>query len=280
MILNLEILKCNLQLLQDVKLEFPILQDYEDNKVSRDTLNGVGLDPFVDLITYIKNLTGSNHQTLIFDSKITYRDIKKTVSSLCYGEKAKGIFLRKSQDDFIKIFKDYKTNRRYTKSNNQSYCSGLERAEPIILNYFIQNNIEFSEEYFKSKFYFKLLEKPKLYSRELKMTQDFIEMFICFTKEQDFDLRKCNVKSLTTELQHRLKTMMKIETGLLVKCININGGFLTIDRQYLVEDSRVNWYGFLEIRITDDKKLSSYIPYSNFEEISRHRIDLFKELGL
>ena len=96
--------------------------------------------------------------------------------------------------------------------------------------------------------YFKKLQKPKLYSRELKMTQDFVEMFIGFTKEQDFDLRKCNIKSLITELQHRLRPMMKIESGLLVKCIKESDGFLTIDKQYLVDDSRVNYYGFVEIK--------------------------------
>ena len=280
MILNLDTLKYNLQLLQEVKLEFPILQDYEDDKVTRDTLNGVGLDHYVNLISYIKNLPNVGNQKLIYDDKITYRDVKKMVSELSYGGKAKNIFLKKTHEDFIKVFNDSKTNRRYTKSNNQSYCAGLERAEPIILNYFIQNNIEFSDVYFKSWMYFKKLEKPKLYSRELKKTQDFIEMFIGFTKEQDFDLRKCNIKSLITELQHRLRPMMKIETGLFVKCVKESDGFLTIDKQYLVEDSRVNYYGFLEIKITDDKKISSYIPYSNFEEISRQRDDLFKELGL
>jgi len=279
MILNLDTLKYNLQLLQEVKQEFPILQDYEDGKVTRDTLNGVGLDQYVDLITYIKNLPNVGNQKLIYDTKITYRDVKKMVSELSYG-RSKSIFLKKTHEDFIKVFNDVKTNRRYTKSNNQSYCGGLQSAEPIILNYFIQNNIEFSDVYFKSWMYFKKLQKPKLYSRELKMTQDFVEMFIGFTKDQDFDLRKCNIKSLITELQHRLRPMMKIESGLLVKCIKESDGFLTIDKQYLVDDSRVNYYGFVEIKITDDKGISSFIPYSNFEEISRQRDDLFKELGL
>ena len=279
MILNLDTLKYNLQLLQEVKEEFPILQDYEDGKVTRDTLNGVGLDQYVDLITYIKNLPNVGNQKLIYDDKITYRDVKKMVSELSYG-RSKSIFLKKTHEDFVKIFNDFKVNRRYTRSSKQSYCSGLERSEPIILNYFIQNNIEFAEGYFKSWMYFKKLQKPKLYSRELKMTQDFVEMFIGFTKEQDFDLRKCNIKSLITELQHRLRPMMKIESGLLVKCIKESDGFLTIDKQYLVDDSRVNYYGFVEIKITDDKGISAYIPYSCFEEISRQRDDLFKELGL
>ena len=96
MILNLDTLKYNLQLLQEVKLEFPILQDYEDDKVTRDTLNGVGLDQYVNLISYIKNLPNVGNQKLIYDDKITYRDVKKMVSELSYGGKAKNIFLKKT----------------------------------------------------------------------------------------------------------------------------------------------------------------------------------------
>jgi hypothetical protein len=278
MILNLDILKYNLQLLQEVKLEFPILQEYDDGKVTRETLNNVGLDQYVDFITFIKNLKKSG-QSLIYDDKIKYRDVKKMISSLTPTEKVKNIFLRKTQSDFIKIFNDYKVNMRYTRTRNQSYCSGLESAEPIILNYFIQNNIEFSEGYFKSWMYFRKLSKPTLYSRELKKTQEFINNFINYTKEQDFDLRKCNIKSLITELQHRLRPLMTIENGLFVKCINPCKNF-TVDSHYLVEDSRVNYNGFLEIRISNDSKVSNYVPYSNFEEVSRQRDDLFKKLGI
>jgi hypothetical protein len=278
MILNLDVLNYNLQILKEVKNDFPILQDYEDGKVSRDTLSNVGLDQYVDFIVYIKNLKKSG-QNLIYDNKIKYREVKKMIADLSSGDKVKNIFLKKTQSDFIKIFNDYKVNRRYTRTRNQSYCSGLESAEPIILNFLLQNNIEFSESYFKSWMYFRKLSKPNLYSRELRKTQEFINNFLDYTKEQDFDLRKCNIKSLITELQHRLRPLMKIENGLFVKCISPCKNF-TVDKHYLVEDSRINYYGFLEIRITDDKESSNYVPYSNFEEVSRQRDDLFKELGL
>ena len=114
MILNLDTLKYNLQLLQEVKQEFPILQDYEDDKVTRDTLTGVGLDQYVNLISYIKNLPNVGNQKLIYDDKITYRDVKKMVSELSYG-RSKSIFLKKTHEDFVKIFNDFKVNSRYTR---------------------------------------------------------------------------------------------------------------------------------------------------------------------
>ena len=128
-------------------------------------------------------------------------------------------------------------------------------------------------------FYFKKLEKPKFYSRELKMTQQFIDLFIDYSKNQDFDLRKCNIKSLITELNSRLRPMMKIDTNLQVKCIRELKRF-TVENTYQVLDSRINYYGFLEIKLQDDTGDINYVPYSNFEEISRQRSDIFKELGL
>jgi len=113
----------------------------------------------------------------------------------------------------------------------------------------------------------------------LKMTQNFIDEFVNYTKEKDLDLRKCNIKSLISELNHRLKSMMNIESGLLVKCISERKG-LTLDKLYEVTDSRVNYNGYLEVKITDDDGVEAYVTYTIFEEVSRQRDDIFKELGL
>ena len=72
---------------------------------------------------------------------------------------------------------------------------------------------------------------------------------------------------------------MNIESGLLVKCISGRKG-LTLDKLYEVTDSRVNYNGYLEVKITDDNCVEGYITYTIFEEISRQRDDIFKELGL
>jgi len=111
------------------------------------------------------------------------------------------------------------------------------------------------------------------------MTQDLIDMFVNFTTTQDFDLRKCNIKSFTSELNSRLKKFMKIESGLLVRCISPLQNF-TLGNHYQVQDSRITYSGFLEIRLTDDRGQTNYVAYSPFEEVSRQREDLLKELGL
>lgn len=284
MILTYEIIKSNLELLEEVKKDYPILKDFEDGKVSRDSISNVGLDSFIEFITFIKQCKKSGDQKLIYSEPITFRELKLKVAELTYTDKVKNIFLKKNKEDFIKVFVDYKVNRRYTKTSNASYCSGLESGIPTIINFFIQNGIDVYDGYLRGgTFYLNKLKKPNLYSRELKMTQDFIDEFINYSKEKDLDLRKCNIKSLVNELSHRLKSMMKIESGLFVKCIKerkSDPGRLTLDKSYLVEDSRVGYNGYLEVKITDDLGVDTFLPYTLFEEVSRQRDDIFKELGL
>jgi hypothetical protein len=276
--ITLDTIKYNLNLLNEVKSEYPILQDYEDGKVHLDSVNNVGLDSFVHLIDFIKK-SNRYGQQIIYEKKLRFREVKLKIVELSSNEKIKSIFLKKSQSDFIKIFNDFKTYRRYTRSQNQSYCGALELVQPIVLNFFAQNSIEFNESHINNSFYTKRLHKPDLYCRELKMTQELLSMFIDFTVQKDFDLRKCNIKSFTTELNQRLRQFMHVDAGLLVKCISESKGF-TVDKLYTVESSRVNYSGFLEIKLTDDRGITGFTPYSRFEEVSRQRGDILKTLGL
>jgi hypothetical protein len=278
MIITLETIKHNLQVLEEVKKEFPLLQDYIDGKVFPETVNNIGLDQIVSFINFIKE-NEKNGIQLVNESKITYREVKKKVAEMSYNQKSKGIFLKKKEEDFIKVFQDLKVNRRYTRSNNQSYCPGLEKTEALILNYFAQNSISVDSSFFRNSFYFTKIQKPQYFSRELRMTRDLIDQFINFAKTQDFDFRKCNIKSLISEINSRLRPMMKIDSELIVRSIREQKNF-TLDNIYKVIESRVNYYGFVEIKVEDDKGVISYVPYSNFEEVSRQRDELFKELGL
>ena len=151
----------------------------------------------------------------------------------------------------------------------------------MIFNYLVQNQIEVNSEYmfFYRNLWFEKLNKPKYYARELKMTQDFISSFLDYAKSANLDLRKCNVKSLTTELQFKLKELTQIDSGLQVKCISETFEF-TVDKLYIVEDSKINYLGFLDVKLANDKGDFRYVPYSNFEEVSRQRDDILSQLGI
>jgi len=111
------------------------------------------------------------------------------------------------------------------------------------------------------------------------MTQEFIDNFINFAKSSNLDIRKCNIQSLTSELNQKLKDLAKIDTGLQVTCLSEVSGF-NIGETYTVEDSRINYHGFVEVKLKAKDGRSVFVPYSAFEEISRKRDDILAKLGL
>lgn len=278
--LNLDIARHNLNLLQEVKSEYPILQDFEDGKIRRETVNNIGLDTFISLIDCLSDFK-KNGLKLIYDEPIKYKDLKLKLSELNRIERSRKIFLNKTKNQFDEIWNNYNLHKRYKNNRNESFTPGLDLCEPMIFNYLVQNQIEVNSEYMflHRNLWFDKLSKPKFYSRELKMTQDFISNFVDYAKTANLDLRKCNVKSLTTELHHKLKEMTQIEPGLQVRCISETFEF-TVDRLYTVEDSRINYIGFLEIKLANDRGDFRYVPYSNFEEVSRQRDELLNLLGI
>jgi hypothetical protein len=277
--LSLETITHNLNLLEEVKKEYPILQDYQDGKIRKETIHNVGLDNFINLIDSIKSCEDKGIK-LIYTETIKYKDLKDKFIELNYNEKSKKIFGNKSKKDFEELWNNYKLHQRYKRGSNDSYAPGMEATEPMIINYLVQNNVEvYGEFMFYRDYWFYKFTKPKYYSRELKMTQDFVESFLNYAKEANLDLRKCNVKSLTTELQFKLKELTTIEEGLQVKCISEIGDF-RVDNIYTVKKSHINYLGFVEVNLIDDKGESRNVPYSNFEEISRQRDDLLSQLGI
>lgn len=278
--LSLDIAKHNLNLLQEVKAEYRILQDYEDGKVRKDTVNNIGLDQFVYLIDCLSTFK-NNGLFVIYDEPIKYKQIKIKFSELNRVDRSRKIFQNKTQNQFNQIWNNYNLHKRYKNNRNDCFAPGLDACEPMIFNYLVQNQIEVNSEYmfFYRNLWFEKLTKPKYYARELKMTQDFISSFLDYAKSANLDLRKCNVKSLTTELHHKLKEMTQIESGLQVRCISETHEF-TLEKLYTVEDSRINYIGFLEIKLQNDKGDFRYVPYSNFEEVSRQRDDILNLLGI
>jgi hypothetical protein len=278
MIPNHEVIKYNLDLLEEIKSEFQILNDYQCGKVSRESVMGIGCDDIVYFIDYIERVK-STGQKLIYDESPTFREIKTKIVDTSYSKKAKSIFRNKSKNDFIEIFKNYKTYKRYSNAANNCYTEGIEICYPIIFNFFVHNKIDTIEIHSAKYFYFKI-NKPILFARELQKTQEFISYFLSYAHDQDFDFRKCNIKSLTTELNFQLKKLMLIEPGYRVRSLSDSSKFLTKDVDYEVLDSRVNYLGYLEVKIVDNTGGMNYYSYSNFEERSRERDDIFKKLGI
>lgn len=270
----------NLALLEEVKIEYPILQDYEDGKVNRAPISNLGLDYFIRLVD-LKKSAKTHGMELFYPDKVSVDEVLEKIAELTPNTGIKNRFLKMSMGQFDFIWSDFKIHKKYTRPRNRSYCNGIIVANPIIINYLAQNEVEVAgESYVQDSYYFiKKMEKPKFYSRELKMTQDFVDNFLNFAKEKNLDIRKCNINLLASELKSKLKSLTDIEVGLKVKCVSPIENF-TIDNIYSVSGCEVNYNGFVDVILTNDKGESRYVPYSSFEEVSRQRDDILSSLGI
>ena len=113
----------------------------------------------------------------------------------------------------------------------------------------------------------------------MNMTKSLIDSFLEYAKEDELDIRKSNIKLLTSELKSKLSKLAVIDPGSQLKCISDHSG-VTIGKYYTNLKSQSNGYGFIEVRIKNNVDIESWIPYSVFEEVSRNRQDILRNLGI
>jgi len=128
---SLDAIKFNLNLLKEVKLEYPIIQDYEDGKVSKSTVSNIGFDSFITLIDYIKQCDSSGLKP-IYDEEIKFKDLKSKIIELNRVD-SDSIFKNKTRKKFDEIWNDYKLIQKYKNSRNRSYAPGLIIYIKIVL---------------------------------------------------------------------------------------------------------------------------------------------------
>ena len=288
--ISLEILRYNLQLLEEVKTEFPILQDYEDGKLAWQTITNTGLTKFSDIIAHNKSNMEVGIETL-YTRDISYSELRDKMVEYETNTYFKSIFKNKTRKKFDEMWLNPKLMERYRGTHRRrkrggymvNTSSSLTKINSMIINYLYQNQIEVHADCFinfpDSGIFFEKLTKPKSHARELKMTQDFVDEFVKFAKRKKLDVRKCNVQVLTSEFNKQIRNMMVIENGSLVKCISEMDGF-EVGKSYVVEGTQVDYNGFLEIILTNENKSRKTIPYTNFEEVSRQREDQLSKLGI
>lgn len=305
----IDIIKQNLKNLDLVCEKFPILEKYRTGGVHANELYNLGLNNYINFIDYLKRLNQLGFKPY-YDEKIKYKQLKSKLVELAPAEKSAKTFGNKSETDFLLVMTNEKTARRYIRSYNQSYFSGIFKGEALILNYLIQKlsevesdiNIQrigeslihreaISTDICKSKFsvidtifnnsvyYTKVLELPKFRNLEFEMVDTFISKF----QETlgDFDFRKCNWNLLQNKMIREIESRFTLEKGSTVKALNdieVNSKLvIEKDKLYRVEQSYRTNEGFLNITINVGDKNHNF-PYYNFEEISRMRDDILNQL--
>jgi len=283
MILEISTIKENLNNLDNFLESYPIFRDLQDGRVLESSLYGIGFDSVISFMKF-KRESEKNGMHLLYDRRVSYLEVKRKIVELNSNLDSSRIFSNKSEKSFIGMWKDFKIVNRYTKHRNKSFACGLKNAFPIIYNYLSQNKIDV-DYYIKSfgnldfGYYTMKFQMPSLYSREMNMTKNLVQEFIKYVKNDDLDLRKCNIKTLTSELKSELVKIAIVDPGSQLKCISDYSG-ITVNNHYKNIKSQVNNNGFVDVQIINDSGKEIWCPYSVFEEVSRNRQDILKNLGI
>ena len=277
MILNTDIIKENLEILKIFLDKYPIFKDIESGDIMESSLYGIGFDSIISFMRFKKD-SEKNGMNLIYNRRVSFLEVKRKIVELNENFESTQMFSNKTEKSFIGIWKNYKSIHRYLKIKNISFTPGINKSLPIIYNYLSQNKIDvgFSLDW---THYSKKLNIPELYSREMNMTKSLIDSFLEYAKEDELDIRKSNIKLLTSELKSKLSKLAVIDPGSQLKCISDHSG-VTIGKYYTNLKSQINGYGFIEVRIKNNVDIESWIPYSVFEEVSRNRQDILRNLGI
>ena len=196
-------IKENLNNLDNFLDSYPIFKDLQDGIVLESSLCGIGFDHIISFMRF-KRESEMNGMHLLYDRRVSYLEVKRKIIELNNNLDSSKIFSNKSEKSFIEMWKDFKIINRYTRHRNKSFTCGLKKAFPIIYNYLSQNKIyvDYNVSIDLDFFYYTMeIQVPNLYSREMIMTKNLIQEFIKYVKNDDLDLRKCNIKTLALELK-------------------------------------------------------------------------------
>ena len=125
-----------------------------------------------------------------------------------------------------------KFNGGYRRGRLKSYNKNFESSLPLIINFFLQNDLDasFIPYYYKSE----ISNVETEINTELDITNDITKTILRKIKTIKYDFRKLNFNMLKSEIEGKIKErMLSVEKGEQIKCIDDISG-LTIGKVYNV----------------------------------------------
>lgn len=312
MIYTYDIIKENIKTYNEARQHFSILQEYEKGNLSKNSLSVFGLSEFTDFYDFLKRCQLRGIDPVMF---ITFRNLKKKIVDETKCERLSKLVSNKSQPKFKLLFSQgesydkllngvWQRKPRYTRRGRLS--SGLRKSERVeglsscsveLINWLIINSVDVydkstkdyqnfdSQSYTYQNLQWYTNKKLKLVNvpiREMNITNDLLNSFINNIEESKVDYRKLNVDFLINNITDRLKKLMIVPVGTMLKALddyddNYGRKSLTKDVSYRVLSSSIN-YGFVRVLVTDDRGSNTYFNYSHFEDMQIHRNDLLDQL--
>lgn len=301
MVLTSEIILHNISLLEKVKKEFIILQQYQNcNDITMGiSLKNEGaqfnLTKYIEFIDFIKQ-TESNNQQLFYRKKIKNKEIQEILVKNAVDDDAKKCFSSKGPTTFgnlinspkWEVFSGESSSRR--RNGSRRWRNNFYGSDAIIANFIIQNRIDINPTniYRVNKFYItRLPDVDSNLSNEISQTNEFAKFLISKLSESEIDFKRLNITNLIKRIESELKNkMMTIDLGEKIKCIGIDISYektLTLGKVYDVKDKKltsVDYNGgeILWVQIINDCGRILWYPYRLFETVKNVRNNALDEL--
>lgn len=291
MIYNYDIISKNIEIFNKAVDEISMLKSFIDGKVSIYSLSKLNLDRFGNFYTF---LVECNHMPVL--DNITWKKLKVQIIETTTTERFKTFIKNRTEKKFIsditnqKDFDRLLNGRIISMSKRGNTRRGGERIEGLqknsieLINYVIQKEINCDlSDIKKIKWFTTLLDINSVAKREAHISDTISKSVLSFLENEKIDFRKINTDFVINTISDKLKEMMIIPVGTMIKSLEDLAGnyndvkYLTKDKMYEVESSSV-YNGFLQVYITDDNNYRRQLPYLHFEDMRILREDILENL--
>jgi len=308
MILSYDIIKRNLETYNKSVEQIPLVSNYVKGISSMNMMVQSGLSEFCSFVMYVVN---SDYETIKYWS---FRDLKELIVNNTKSERLKKLISNKTKPKFDKIFGDpivldrllngsWKTKPKMNMRGRMSYgtrnserCEGFTKCVIPIINYVIINGIDINLSEV-NKYHGEFNNVIKWFTNELtisnyehltessnKTNELFSRISQFIDSQEDIDYRSVNINELNDMLFKKLKDLILVKKGTMLRSKNdinsrITGSrLLTAGKLYECVDSVITTSGEIDVVIIDDNGNSRKVSYSNFDDISRRRDNILKDL--
>lgn len=288
-----DIIQENLRIFEEAKSKFPIIQKYIDGEVTSNALSSVGLHQFGRFHDYLKQNNSLGFDPII--NGMTWRKLKPILLANTAIDRFRTYLKNRTQNEFTDILKNIDVYERLSKGRwirkPSRRSSGRRSGEKIValtschipvINYIIHNEVEVEDCIIGLEWFLTTkLSLGNTQAREMEVTENLLKSFASVVEESKVDFKKLNLDYISNFIGEKLKKLMSIEKGSVVKCIKelsgVYGTHLTEGKSYVVESSHVR-NGYLYLQLVDDKGSMNHYSFSHFEDMSYHRNSILDSL--
>jgi hypothetical protein len=306
--LNYDLIRENIKIYESAKKAFPVIPQYEKGDVDKSAMNSLGLVNFANFSDFIRNLNSIEFTPIM--GGMTWRKLKPLLVKHTTNERFKTYLNNRTEkqfqrlliefDDFDKLLNgrwarkpnpDSRTRKGRNGRRDSNRAEGLQVCIVPIINYIIQSDIEINDHHklqerinqsinwFTGNFKLNSSEIP---ATEVEVTSKLLELLAGVIEDNKIDFRKLNLNYISNAIHKKLSNLMVVPAGTRLKCIsdtlgNCGNKVLTKDTYYDVKDCRLIG-GALMVYVSDDRGISQYCPYRNFEDVAMRRDDLLSSL--